>query len=125
MKLKNETLNNEKQKEIQAIQERYNKLEIENQKLGSENQEYKDGWELDQGIIQSHEREKQKYKIELQEKQKELEASEERSNKLQTEKQRLEEEKQKYKNELQEKQNELQAQYKQYNTFIKREFLVY
>ena len=33
LKLKNETLNNEKQKELQASEERYNKLEMEKQRL--------------------------------------------------------------------------------------------
>ena len=41
LKLKNETLNNEKQKELQASEERYNKIEMEKQRLENENQKNK------------------------------------------------------------------------------------
>ena len=133
LKLKNEMLINEKQKDLQASDERYNRLEMEKQRLENENQnyktdlqekqkafeafeerfnrleienqEYKDGWEVDQGIIQSHEREIQKSKTNLQENQKELE---ERFNKLQTEKQRLEDEKQKCEIDLKDTETKLQ-----------------
>ena len=121
MKLKNETLNKEKQKELQVIEELYNKLEMEKKRLEYENQNYEN---------------------DLQENQNELQAFNERFNRLEIENRRLETENQKHKDDLNEEQEKLQscehenrknknglqekvkAIEEQYNTFIKRELLV-
>ena len=76
LKLKNEMLNKEKQKELQTIEERYNRIEMEQQRLENENQNYEN---------------------DLKEKQKELQAFEERLNRLEIEKRKLESENQEYK----------------------------
>ena len=76
LKLKNEMLNKEKQKELQATEERYSKLEMEKQLLEKENQ---------------------KYKSDLQERQNELLAFEERFNRIEIENRKLESENQEYK----------------------------
>ena len=77
----------EKQKELQALNERYNRLEIENRRIESENQEYKDALKVEQEKLQSCEHVNQKYQNDLQKKDKAIE--------------------------------------EQYKTFIKRESLVY
>ena len=101
LKLKNETLNNEKQKELRATEERYNKLEMEKQRLENENQNYLINF-------QSYEREKQKYQNDLQEKHKEFQVFEERFNRLEIENRRLESENQECKDGLEEEQQKFQ-----------------
>ena len=75
LKLKNETLNNEKQKEFQAFEERFNKLEMERQRLENENKNYEN----------------------LQDKLNELQAFEGQLGELEIENRKLESENQKYK----------------------------
>ena len=62
LKLKNEMLNKEKQKELQSSEERYNKIEMEKQRLEDENQKYQNDLKENIGKIRSYELENQNYK---------------------------------------------------------------
>ena len=68
VKLENEILNDEKQKELQESEKRSTKLEIEKQRLEKENQNFENDLKEKEEKIQSDERENQKYKTNLQQK---------------------------------------------------------
>ena len=100
LKLENETLKNEKQKELQAFEDRLGKLEVENRRLEKENKNYENDLKEKEENIHSYEREARAYKNDLREKQNELQVIEERSNTLEVEKQWLEIVNQNYENDL-------------------------
>ena len=105
----------EKQNELQAFNERFNRLEIENRRLEAENQEYKTN---------------------LREKHQEIKLFEIGLGHMEIDNKRLETEKQKFENDLL-LVNDIYQDYRtklhkkiikieeQYNTFIKRMLLVY
>ena len=90
LKLKNETLNNEKrkelqnyendlqekQKQLQAFENRLGELQIDNQRLATQKENCENVLKDTETKLQSCDRENQKYKNDLQEKQEELQASE-------------------------------------------------
>ena len=77
LKLENEILNDEKQKELQASEKRSNKREMERQRLENENQNFENDLKEKEEKIQFDERENRKYKTNLQEKIKAIEGKNE------------------------------------------------